>query len=161
MGPDTICSVCCHWGHTTFGCPNPGKVRCAICAEPYLTSTHRCPIAGCKSTVGKYCTRYGCYKCTNCRGSHTARATKCPDYKRAVAVAKADRNEWREQERRQEERQLFPHQEDDASSIGSDIEVEGDGSGENRGETDENDAEMEEITTQELSSGSPKPLSCV
>ncbi|KAI0999673.1 hypothetical protein K3495_g8524 [Podosphaera aphanis] len=121
----------------------------------------KCPIAGCKSTVGKYCTRHGSYKCTNCGGGHTARETKCPDYRRAVAVAKADQNEWREQERRQEETQLFPHQEDDASSIGSDMEAEGDGAGEKGGEIDENDAEMEEITTQELSSGSPNILSCV
>ncbi|KAI0996242.1 hypothetical protein K3495_g11937 [Podosphaera aphanis] len=121
----------------------------------------KCPIAGCKSTVGKYCTRHGSYKCTNCGGSHTAPATKFPDYRRAVAVAKADRNEWRDQERRQEERQLFPHLEDDASSISSDMGVEGDGAREKGGEIDENDAVMEEITTQELSSGSPNILSCV
>ncbi|POS86360.1 hypothetical protein EPUL_000572 [Erysiphe pulchra] len=45
VGPDMICPKCCHWGHTTYGCATPEKVRCAICAESHLTIDHKCPIS--------------------------------------------------------------------------------------------------------------------
>ena len=113
VGPDTMCTVCCHWGHTAHGCPSPEKARCAICAESHLTAAHKCPIAGCKSPVGKYCKLHGSYKCANCGGSHNARATRCVDYRRAVAIVKSDRNEWREQEKRQEERNTLTQEDED------------------------------------------------
>lgn len=99
VGPDTMCTVCCHWGHITHGCPNPEKVRCAICAEQHLTTSHKCPIAGCKSPVGKFCKLHGSYKCVNCGESHSALASKCVDHRRAVAISKTDRNIWREHEK--------------------------------------------------------------
>ena len=40
VGPDTLCPTCCHWGHTIYGCPTPEKKRCAICAEPHVTTEH-------------------------------------------------------------------------------------------------------------------------
>ncbi|POS82736.1 hypothetical protein EPUL_004709 [Erysiphe pulchra] len=106
VGLDTLCTVCCHWGHTTHGCPNPENVRCAICAETYLTTAHKCPVVGYKSPVGRYCKLHGSHKCANCGESHNVRATRCVDHRRAVAIAiaKSDRREWREQENRQEER---------------------------------------------------------
>lgn len=56
-GPDTMCSTCCHWGHSTYICPTPSKARCAIYAEPHLTEYSKCPISTCKIGVGKYCSK--------------------------------------------------------------------------------------------------------
>jgi predicted ATP-dependent serine protease len=74
--------------------------------------------------MGKYCSKHGSYKCTNCGGNHTARATKCPEHRQAVAIAKSDRQEWREREKLQEERSDSPESKDDTVSICSSIQSE-------------------------------------
>lgn len=94
-----MCTACCHWGHITHGCPNPEKVGCAICAEQHLTTSHKCPIAGCKSPIEKFCKLHGSYKCANCGENYSARASKCVDHRRAVAISRTDRNTWREHEK--------------------------------------------------------------
>lgn len=125
VGPDTICPTCCHWGHTTYGCVTPERVRCAICAESHLTIDHKCPISGCRSSRGKYCRSHGSYKCANCGGKHSAESTNCPDFKQAVAIARTGREEWREKERDYEIRRKMPEKDGDSESqCNSDTEEE-------------------------------------
>ena len=99
VGQDTLCFTCCHSGHTTYGCPTPDRVRCAICAEAHLTEHHKCPISMCKTGTGKFCSKHGTYKCANCGGSYTARSPSCPDQRQAIAIARSGREEWREREK--------------------------------------------------------------
>lgn len=108
VGPDTIFTVCCYCGHMKFHCPDPDRMRCAICAEAYVTSAHKFPISGYKTTEGKYCKAYGSYKCAKYAGNRTARASKFSDHRRITAAARADRAEWREQERNKEEKKSAP-----------------------------------------------------
>lgn len=133
VGPDTLCPTCCHWGHTTYECPTPDKVKCAICAGPHLTVEHVCPIEGCKSEKGKNCSKHGSYKCANCGGKHMANSISCPDYRQAINIARHSRDEWREQEKSHELRQSCPETEADLESVCS-FEVE-----ENKGERIEED----------------------
>ncbi|POS87913.1 hypothetical protein EPUL_000244 [Erysiphe pulchra] len=116
VGPDTLCPKCCHWGHTTYGCPTPEKVRCAICAENHLTIDHKCSIVGCQSGKGKYCAKHGHYKCVNCGGKHMANASTCAIHKQAITIARNGRDEWKEREKEYELRNSRPENEDESDS---------------------------------------------
>lgn len=93
VGPDTLCSTCCHWGHTTYEYPTPEKLNCVIYAGVHMVVEHVCPILGCKRVKGKNCSKHGSYKCANCGGKHMADSTSCPDYKQAVNIARHNHSE--------------------------------------------------------------------
>jgi hypothetical protein len=87
-GPDSLCELCCGWGHTESKCNNPPK--CSYCAGPHRLDEHRCNIVGCGSKQGASC----CHtqeQCPNCKGNHIAFSGKCAKRTEAVRMARQSR----------------------------------------------------------------------
>ncbi|KAI6247431.1 hypothetical protein HI914_04054 [Erysiphe necator] len=101
IGPDSMCPTCCHWGHTTYNCPNPGNQRCELCAGAHLSKNHQCAIIGCNKGRGKSCIHLT-MKCANCDGKHMASSHSCRHYREATAIAKGNREEWKAREKSRE-----------------------------------------------------------
>ncbi|POS88401.1 hypothetical protein EPUL_000062 [Erysiphe pulchra] len=121
VGPETICPECCHWGNTTYGCATLEIVRCAICAESHLTINHKCPISGYRSS---------------------RESASFPDYKQAIAIARIERDEWREKEKDYELRRKMPEENGDSESHCSSETLEEIHEGEKTGAQQPDDLEL-------------------
>jgi hypothetical protein len=94
-GPDSMCEICCGWGHLQSKCAMPTMPRCAYCAGKHKTDAHQCPMTGCQAKAGQNC-KHTKEQCANCKGTHGARSRECPLKKAAVAKAREERATWRE-----------------------------------------------------------------
>ena len=81
-----LCKNCWKWGHTTMSCRIQGS-RCVKCNGPHKSEHHRefgwCCKANDKINPPRLETKKGepcphTFKCSNCKGDHTADSTQCP-----------------------------------------------------------------------------------
>lgn len=122
IGPDSMCPTCCHWGHTTYNCPNSEIQRCELCSGPHLTQNHQCTINGCNKGRGKQCIHIT-IKCANCGVKHTASSHSCKHYREAAAIAKGSREEWKAREKLRET--ALQAEENESGETDEDLEEQG------------------------------------
>ena len=91
-GPDSLCSVCCLWGHLARKCPTPTAPKCAFCGKGHQTAEHQCKHNGCTAGMGNSCAHIE-RKCVNCKGNHYASFKGCAEKKKAVDAAKETRKQ--------------------------------------------------------------------
>jgi hypothetical protein len=73
-GPDSLCELCCGWGHIESKCNHQPKY--GYCAGPHPSDEHRCNLFGCGSKKGAS-RSHSHEKCPNCMGNHIAFSRKC------------------------------------------------------------------------------------
>ena len=86
--PNSICGACSGWGHGEYNCTFSSTPRCALCAGPHRTDTHRCNVEGYRAGTGQVCTHL-IAKCPNCKGPHGARSEQLKCHKKKEAQDKA------------------------------------------------------------------------
>lgn len=96
-----MCPTCCHWGRSTYNCPNPELQRCELCAGTHLKGNHHCAVTGYNKEIGRPCIRTT-IKCTNSGGKHQASSHSCKHHRKAVAISRGNREEQRAREQARE-----------------------------------------------------------
>lgn len=91
--PDTICGACSGWGHGEHNCAFSETPKCALCAGPHRTDSHRCSTVGCRAGIGLVCIHL-ISKCPNCKGPHGAKSDQCPKKQEAIEKGRG----WRGKE---------------------------------------------------------------
>ncbi|KAA8914762.1 hypothetical protein FN846DRAFT_998399, partial [Sphaerosporella brunnea] len=78
-GPDSIRSICSHWGHIADRCPQPKMPVGALCSKHHLTEERMCGLESCAECVkcpGRIC-KNTTVKCPNCKGDQPATSRFC------------------------------------------------------------------------------------
>jgi len=88
-GPDSLCELCCGWGHITSKCSNH-QPKCGYCARLHRSSEHTCNVVGCASKQGAVCSHTQ-QKCPNWKGNHIAFSGKCTNKIEAITMARQSR----------------------------------------------------------------------